>query len=379
MSQTNLQALAAYGQSIWLDFINRPLLESGKLQRLIDGGLRGMTSNPTIFNQAISQSQDYDALILKLKEQGKSLFEIYDELTIRDIKEACDIFRPVYDQTHGLDGYVSLEINPKIANDAASSIKEGMRLYAKVGKPNVMIKVPATDAGYPVVEELIASGINVNVTLIFSLAQYSRTVDAYLKGLSRLSAQGKDVRRVRSVASVFVSRIDAAADKQLDDKINQTTDVVLKSQLAGLKGKAAVANCRVVFDEFKRKFASTAFGELAKHQANEQRVLWASTGTKNPQYNDVKYVSELIAKPTVNTLPEKTLEAFQDHGQVVEAFNTDGGWGQTVLRNLQAAGIDVNVICSKLLQEGVVAFEKSFDELMTSLEEKSQRLSGVRQ
>ncbi len=376
MSKTKMHELGDFGQSIWLDFISRPLLETGKLAKLIDLGLRGMTSNPTIFNQAISQSQDYDSNISKLKESGKSTFEIYDELTIRDIQQACDIFRPVYDSTRRLDGYVSLEINPKIANDAAASIKEGKRLFAKVARPNVMIKVPATAAGFPVIEELTASGVNVNVTLIFSLEQYSNTVKAYFKGLQRFARTNKDLSSIRSVASVFVSRIDTLVDKLIDEAIAK--DAGKKQVLEPLKGKAAVANCRVVFEKFRELFAGKEFQPLAKQGANEQRVLWGSTGTKNPNYSDIKYLTELIARPTVNTVPEKTLEAFLDHGEVRDAMGWDVAKAHAVLEVLSESGIDIRKVCERLLSEGVVAFEKAFDELMGSIEEKSRRLAVVK-
>ena len=373
MAKTKMHELGEFGQSLWLDFISRPLLETGKLKTLIDSGLRGMTSNPTIFNQAISQSKDYDASILKLKEGGKSTFEIYDELTVRDIQQACDIFRPVFDATKKLDGYVSLEINPKIANDAAASIKEGKRLFAKVARPNVMIKVPATDAGFPVIEELIASGINVNVTLIFSLAQYVHTVEAYFEGLKRYSKTNRDLSGIHSVASVFVSRIDTSVDKTLDELIAKNG--TLKSSLEALKGRAAVANCRIIFEKFKELFAAGEFKELAKMGANEQRVLWGSTGTKNPNYSDIKYVTELIARPTVNTVPEKTMEAFVDHGTIKEALVEDVARARELVATLKKQGIDVDQVCAKLLLEGVVSFEKAFEELTASIEQKARNLS----
>ena len=241
MTPTKLNELADFGQSIWLDYISRPLLENGTLKKWVDAGLRGMTSNPTIFNQAISSTTDYDDQIIALHEKGKSTFEIYDDLTIRDVQQAADFFKPIYEKTKGLDGYVSLEINPKLAMNVDESIKEGKRLFQKTARANVMIKVPSTHAGFPVIEELLAGGIPVNVTLIFSLEQYKETTKAFLKGLNRFWEAGGDLARIRSVASVFVSRIDTAIDKLLDEKITQTKETAIKSKLESLKGKAAVA------------------------------------------------------------------------------------------------------------------------------------------
>ncbi len=374
MSKPILNQLADFGQSIWLDYISRPLIETGKLKGLIDQGLRGMTSNPSIFNQAIGSSQDYDDKITQLKRQGKSTFEIYDELTIKDIQDATDIFKQVYDKTKGLDGYVSLEINPLLANKIEEQMLEGIRLYKKVSRPNVMIKVPSTDQGFPVIEELIAQGINVNVTLIFSLRQYEKTAEAYLKGLKRLSAKTADLSKVRSVASVFVSRIDTTIDKMLDDKIAAEKDSVKKNKLAALKGKAAIANSRLIFERSKELFAGEEFTKL--HGANVQRVLWGSTGTKNPAYSDIKYVTELIASPTVNTIPEPTLNAFLDHGKVSDAFQyfsaTDA---QNIISALKANGINVDDVCATLLKDGCVAFDKAFEALLTSIEKKAEQLA----
>lgn len=360
---TRLHQLAELKQSIWLDHINRSLIESGALKKWIDDGLRGMTSNPSIFNQVISQGSDYDPKILKLKEAGKSTFEIYDELTIRDIQDACDLFEPVYKTTRGLDGYVSLEINPELADDTDASIQEGRRLFKKVGRPNVMIKVPATQAGFSVIEELLADGINVNVTLIFSLKQYEETAQAFLKGLERLSKKTKDLSAVASVASVFVSRVDSAIDDLLD-----------KKNLPALKGKAAVANCKLILERSRELFAGSVFKTLASQGAKIQRVLWGSTSTKNSAYSDVKYVAELIAPDTINTVPEKTLKAFMDHGTVKAALQGDAREAREIIASLRAAGIDSDAVCLQLLDDGVAAFEKAFAELMQSLKTKASQL-----
>lgn len=370
-----MHELGDFGQSLWLDYISRPLLETGKLKQLITQGLRGMTSNPTIFHQAISQSQDYDEKIIKLKESGKTAFEIYDDLTIADVQEAADQFFPVYQSTGGLDGYVSLEINPKLANQIEEQAEEGKRLFKKVARANVMIKVPSTPAGLPVAEELLGNGIPVNVTLIFSPPQYVNTIEAFLKGLERLAKKGGDLSKVRSVASIFVSRIDTAVDKLLDEKIAKTNDSTEKKKLESLKGQAAVANSRVIFEEFKTRFGSSRFKALAGKGAHEQRVLWASTGTKNPQYSDLKYVTELISRPTVNTMPEKTMMVFLDHGVIQEALRGNVKEAFEVFEALAAVGIDRKQVCAKLLSEGVAAFEKSFEELLVSIEQKANRLS----
>ena len=363
MSFTKMQELAQMGQSLWIDNISRSMIVSGRLKSLIDQGLRGQTSNPTIFKQAITGSADYDARITQLAEAGKSTFEIYDELTIKDVQDAADLFKGVYVQTKGLDGYVSLEIDPRLAQAHEAQTKEGLRLWKKLGRPNVMIKVPATKNGCLVVEDLIAEGVNVNTTLIFSAEQYQQVAWSYLKGLARLAQKGGDIARVRSVASIFVSRIDAAVDKWLEEK-----------GVGDKKGRAAVQNCEIVFHKFIQTFAAQEFKVLEVKGAHVQRVLWASTGTKDPRYSDVKYITELIADPTVNTLPDKTLEAFLDHGTVKPAMPGDVAVAQHGLEELRALGMDVGVLCLKLLDEGLVAFERSFEELTASIEEKSKRL-----
>ena len=375
MSKSTISELADFGQSVWLDYISRPLLESGDLKKWIEKGLRGLTSNPSIFNQAIGNSHDYDEAITRLKGENKSLQEIYDALTVKDIREAADQMKDVYEATKGLDGYVSLEINPLLANEREAQIEEGKRLFEIVGRPNVMIKVPATEAGYACVEELIASGINVNTTLIFSLGQYVSTVYAYLRGLQRLATAKGDLSQVRSVASVFVSRIDSAVDAQLDELLANEKDEEATRQIEALKGKAAVANCRIIFEKFQELFNHEEFQVLSQKGAHLQRVLWGSTSTKNPAYSDIKYVSELITHPTVNTIPEKTLLAFVDHGQVKEAFTYDVAAAQEVMDRLRERGIDIDHVCSDLLHDGLVAFSDAFEALMTALEKKAAQLA----
>lgn len=378
MNKSSIQQLADFGQSVWLDFINRPLLETGELKKLISSGLRGMTSNPSIFNQAIGASQDYDNKIRELKEKNKSTFDIYDELTIRDIQEASDLFKEVYEKTNRLDGYVSLEINPLLAQKIEEQAREGVRLFKKVNRPNVMIKVPSTDQGFSVVEELIGQGINVNITLIFSLKQYEKTVQAYLNGLKRLQKSRGNLKNVHSVASVFVSRIDSLIDKFLDEMTAKESNAAKKEQLQALKGKAAVANSRLIFEKFKELFAAKEFKDLEAQGANIQRVLWGSTSTKNPSYPDIKYVTELIARPTVNTLPKNTLEAFLDHGKVKDAFKSDKKDAERVISSLQGIGIDINKICLKLLEDGCLSFNQAFETLMASIEKKAEKLCNIK-
>lgn len=378
MSQSSLQQLADHGQSAWLDYISRSLIESGQLQKLIDQGLRGMTSNPSIFNQAIGTTNEYDARILQLKKKGYSAFEIYDELTVKDIQDAADMFLPVYEKTQQLDGYVSLEINPLLANQIKEQTDEGLRLFKKVNRPNLMIKVPSTKSGVVVIEELIARGVNVNVTLIFSLEQYIQTAKAYFRGLKRLAETEEDLSHVRSVASVFVSRVDSMIDPLLDEKIKNAKDKVKQINLGSLKGRAAVANCRIIFEKFKELFASDDYKEVYKKCANIQRVLWGSTSTKNPQYSDIKYVTELIVKPTVNTIPEPTLNAFIDHGTVKEAFGYDASESEGIFESLKDEGILISQVCQKLLDDGLVAFDKAFETLLASIDTKAAQLVQVK-
>jgi transaldolase len=363
MSKTTVEQLGEFGQSVWLDYISRSLIKSGRLKKLIGLGLTGMTSNPTIFDQAINSSNDYDEQIRELQRMGKSVFEIYDDITVKDIQAAADTFRPIYERTKGLDGYVSLEINPKLAYKTKETIEEGERLAKKVNRPNVMFKVPATDVGYGAITALLAEGINVNVTLIFSLEQYQKAAAAYLAGSKKLLQNKGDVRRVRSVASVFVSRIDTVVDTLLDQ-------LQEKKGASVLKGKAAVANSNVIYREYAHTFFGNEFNQLEKQGVSIQRCLWGSTGTKNPAYSDIKYIAELIGKNTVNTVPEKTLKAFLDHGVVRETLTADADKAHEIIDSLQKLGIDINTVCTQLLKDGVVAFEQSFVSLLDAIGKK---------
>ena len=367
MSKTTIAQLDAFGQSIWLDNISRSLIETGRLRELIGVGLRGMTSNPTIFEKSISASSDYDRRIAELCRQDKTTFEVYDELTVRDIQDATDIFRSVYDDSEGLDGYVSLEIDPRLAYQTEETIREGTRLWKKVDRPNLMLKVPATKEGFAAVEELTASGMNINVTLIFSLEQYRNTARAYINGIRRLLDRGGDASKVRSVASVFISRIDTVVD----------TALAGKKDLVHLKGTAAVANTQLLYAAYREIFSTDEWRALHKDGAHIQRILWGSTSTKNPEYSDIKYVTELIGQDSVNTVPPVTFEAFLDHGVVKEALTGRTEEAVKVLTQLQKAGIGIDDVCAKLLEDGVAAFEKSFDALLASIEEKSKRLCNA--
>ncbi len=371
MRDTVIHKLNKLGQSVWLDNINRSMFTKGSLKTMIEQGLRGMTSNPTIFNKAISNSDDYDEQIEKLCREGKNTFQIYDELTIADIQSAADIFRPIYEETNQLDGYVSLEINPKLAYKAEETILEGERLYKRVNRPNLMLKVPSTNEGFRPVEELTALGINVNITLIFSEKQYIDTAQAYLRGIKRLLENGGNPRNVYSVASVFVSRVDSVVDKLLDEKISK--DQLIKNKITSLRGKAAIANSKLIYKKFLEISSSEIFIELRKNGVNVQRVLWGSTGTKDPAYSDIKYVTELIGKNTVNTMPEATYKSFLDHGEAREALSADTRDSEKIIRELLVHGVNINNVCEKLLGDGVVAFENSFVSLLKSIERKSKK------
>ena len=371
MSYTTIHELRDLGQSVWFDNISRALIESGRVKELIDLGVSGMTSNPTIFDTAVSSSSDYDEQIQQLKKHGKSTFEMYDDLTVSDIQDAADMFKPVYDESEGLDGYVSLEINPHLATKTADTIEEGRRLHKKVNRLNVMFKVPAADEGYEAIETFLAAGMNINVTLIFSLEQYERTAQSFLNGMTRLSETQGDLSRTNSVASVFVSRVDTAVDKMIDDLVAAQSDEAVREKLLALRGKAAVANAKLIYQKSLEMFSGEVFGNLKERGARLQRVLWGSTGTKDSLYSDIKYIEELIGRDTVNTAPEKTLEAFLDHGSVRETVTSDLEDAQEIIESLRGFGIDINEVCARLLQDGIVAFQQSFDSLLESIRAKA--------
>lgn len=371
-----LLELQKYGQSIWYDNIERRLLTGGGLARMIaEDGVLGLTSNPTIFEKAISGSRDYDEAIAALAAQGRSVEHIYEALAIEDIRQAADLLRPIYERTNGVDGYVSLEVSPHLAYNTENTVAEARRLFAAVNRPNLMIKVPGTPEGIPAIEELIGSGINVNVTLLFAISAYEAAAWAYIRGLERLAAAGGDVSRVASVASFFVSRIDTAADKRLQARIAATDDPAQQVALRGLLGKAAIANSKLAYQRFRQIFADPRFQALAARGARVQRLLWASTSTKNPAYRDTLYVEELIGPDTVNTVPQVTLDAFRDHGVVRGATVTEGlDEAQATLAQLEALGISLAEITAEVLEQGVQAFATSYDQLMTVIAAKRAAL-----
>lgn len=358
-----LHALAQLGQSAWLDFIRRSLIDSGELHSLVEQGLRGMTSNPTIFEKAIAGSADYDVALRQLVQAGKSVYEIYEALALDDIRSAADALLPVYQETDGLDGYVSMEVNPTLAYDTQATILEARRLFQTLGRPNIMIKIPATAQGLPAIQAVLGSGVNVNVTLIFSVRQYQAVVEAFMAGLEKLSAAGGDLRRIASVASFFVSRIDTAVDGELQKRGDTS-----------LLGKAAVANAKLAYACFKELFQSSRWEKLAAQGARVQRPLWASTGTKNPAYSDVLYVDTLIGTHTVNTMPPATLKAFQEHGTAASTIESDLEESRRQITRLTGLGIDFEAVTDKLLADGVAAFSNSFESLLSSVSSKRQAL-----
>ncbi|GIK54789.1 MAG: transaldolase [Chloroflexi bacterium] len=362
-----LVELHAYGQSFWYDNIRRQFLQDGTLQNLIaQDGLRGMTSNPSIFEKAIGHSDDYDAQIRQLVAQGADVDAIYEALVLADIQAACDLFADLYAESDGGDGFVSLEVSPHLARDTAGTVSEAKRLFTAVNRPNLMIKVPATPEGIPAIEALIGSGINVNITLMFNMAHYEAVAQAYINGLQRLLAGGGNPHQVASVASFFVSRVDTAVDKKLAELNDPAA--------AALMGQTAVANSKVVYQRFKEIFHGPAFQELQAAGAAHQRLLWASTSTKNPAYPDTLYVDQLIGPETVNTMPPETIEAFRDHGRLANTLEQDVDQAWELLDNLAELQINLNDITEQLQVEGVIAFAKAFDVLMATIAAKKSSL-----
>jgi transaldolase/glucose-6-phosphate isomerase len=359
----SIKKVQSFGQSVWYDNIRRAMLTSGELQRLVEMGIMGVTSNPTIFEKAISGSQDYDEALLSLADQGISTDAIFEILAIEDIRAAADILRPVYERTGGRDGYVSLEVRPTLAHGLQGTIEEAVRLFGALDRPNVMIKVPATSEGIRAVEALTAQGININVTLIFSVPQYEAVAEAYVAGLEKRVAAGQPINTIASVASFFISRIDAAVDSKLEKAGNQN-----------LLGKIAIANAKVAYARYRDIFSGERWTRLADLGARVQRPLWASTGTKNPTYPDTTYVDSLIGPDTINTVPPATLQAFKDHGHVDRTLDASLQEAFVRLEQLHGTGIDLNEVAQKLLEDGVHAFIKSYDALLLSIEDKQDRL-----
>ncbi|MGD8353109.1 MAG: bifunctional transaldolase/phosoglucose isomerase [Pseudomonadota bacterium] len=359
----NIQKISGLGQSTWLDYIRRSFITSGELDKLIDSGVTGMTSNPSIFEKAITGSADYDGLLKTLTDEGFTTLQIYDELTREDISMAADLLRPVYEKSKGRDGYVSLEVNPHLAHDTQGTVSEGIRLFTTLNRPNVMIKVPATREGIMAVEELTRKGVNVNVTLIFSLGQYRDAAQAYILGLKKRAAENRPVDTIASVASFFVSRLDTDIDRVLDDM-----------GLHELTGRAAVANAKLAYDRFTRIFSGQDWNRMVAAGAHIQRPLWASTSTKNPSYPDTKYVDSLIGPDTVNTMPMETFNAFMDHGSPSLSLSESVEDASRHIRQLQDAGVDLERITGDLLVKGVELFASSYDSLLEGISRKAAKL-----
>jgi transaldolase len=370
MARNKLQELHDTGQSIWLDSIDRRMLHDGELERRIrDDALTGMTSNPTIFQKALASSNAYDEQIVAAEEDGLTSWELFELLETTDVRDACDAFAGVYSSTRGADGYVSIEISPGVSNDADAAIEEARRLWKTVDRPNVMVKVPGTREGAVAVRRLIAEGINVNITLLFAIEAHERVIEAYMAGLEDRVKAHKPIDGLASVASFFVSRVDTDIDKRLDALIAKAAPAE-KERLQMLKGRAAIANAKLAYKLFRRKFSGPRWETLAKQGARVQRPLWASTSTKNPAYRDVMYVEELIGPDTVDTMPPATIDAFKDHGVVARTVDKKVAVAEGLLKEIEAVGISVREVTEKLLVDGIASFQKSFDELIAGLESK---------
>jgi transaldolase/glucose-6-phosphate isomerase len=373
-----VKALESHGQSVWLDFLARGFVAKGDLKRLIDSdGVKGVTSNPSIFEKAIASSDEYDAPIGQaLKSGDLPVAELFERLAVEDIQHAADVLRPVYEELDGHDGFVSLEVSPYLATDTKATIAEAERLWKEVDRKNLMVKVPATPEGLPAIEALIAKGISINITLLFSQHVYGEVAEAYLAGLEKYLAGGGDPSHVASVASFFVSRIDSAVDKQLDEKIARANDPTEKARLAALKGKVAIANAKLAYQEYKRLFSGARWQRLEAKGAKPQRLLWASTGTKNKDYSDVLYVEELIGKNTVNTVPPATLDGFRDHGRARDSLEENIEEAESVLSDLEQSGISLDAITAELVKDGVKQFADAADKLYGAVAHKRATVLG---
>jgi transaldolase len=367
MPDSNLQKLSALGQSVWLDYLSREILQTGELERKMrEDAVVGVTSNPTIFQKAIADGNRYDDQLREILDAGEDdPKEIFLKLSSHDIADACDLLRKVWDQGKGLDGYVSWEVDPTLAYDRDATVAEAKRLHEWIDRPNLYVKIPATPPGIAAIEEMIAAGKNINVTLIFSLQRHEEVMEAYIRGLERLVESGGDPATVHSVASFFVSRVDTETDKRLD---------AIGGDAVQLKGKLGVANAKLAYQNYLQTFSGPRWEALEGKGATKQRCLWASTSTKNPEYRDVLYVEELIGPATVNTMPEETIDAFQDHGRVAETLTADIDAARKVFDDLRSAGIDYDDVTDTLEREGVQKFEDSFSELKQGIESKRGEL-----
>jgi transaldolase/glucose-6-phosphate isomerase len=369
-----LKQLLNYGQSMWLDYIRRDLFTTGKLTQLItEDGLRGMTSNPSIFEKAIGDSSLYDDLLHSLAaRKDLNTIGIYEQIAIRDIQDAADTLRPVYEESKFRDGYVSLEVSPYLARKTQETIDEARRLWKAVKRENVMIKVPGTAEGLPAIRQLIGEGININVTLLFAQEVYEQVADAYIAGLEDLAERGGNLKKMASVASFFISRIDTLVDSKLEEKTKATTDAKQQAFLKDLLGKIAIANGKLTYQRYQKIFSGPRWQALAAKGAQTQRVLWASTSTKNPAYRDVIYVEELIGADTVNTMPPATVDAFRDHGKLRNSLTEDVPAAAKVMDDLERAGISIKEVTDKLTQDGVKLFADAFDKLLAAVEKNTQ-------
>ncbi|TDI32071.1 MAG: transaldolase [Acidobacteria bacterium] len=373
MASHPLLDLKQHGQSVWLDNLSRPLIRSGELQRLVrEDGITGVTSNPAIFNKAMTSGTAYDEAMTKLVQAGKTTLEIYEALAITDIQDACDVLRPVHDATGGSDGFVSLEVSPHLADDTQGTIEEAARLWNTVGRRNLLVKIPGTAAGVPAVEACLTRGINVNVTLLFSLAAHADVIDAHIRALKTRAGKGEDLRQIASVASFFLSRIDVKLDPML---ASMARDGEHATKARDLMGKVAVANAKLAYGLWQGKMESADWRALAAAGARVQKPLWASTSTKNPDYSDVMYVEPLIGPHTVNTMPDETIVAFKNHGQAGLTVTSGVEEARATLASLADLGIDMDRVTDELLAEGITKFVKPFDDLLAALEAKRESLA----
>ncbi len=372
-AKNTLQQLQDQGQSPWIDYIARDILRNGRLRELIDMGILGLTSNPAIFEKAIGSSSMYDEELRQLARQGKSVDEIYDALVLDDIRSAALLFRPLYDQTNGRDGYVSIEVAPHLAYETERTVQEACRLFTYLNLPNVMIKIPGTPQGIVAVRQAIAAGVNVNVTLLFSLESYHQVAAAYITGLEERAGAGRPVDGIASVASFFVSRVDTAVDKRLDALI-AATDESRKCELRALRGKAAIANAKLAYAAYKETFSGARWEKLAQRGARTQRCLWASTSAKDPAYRDVRYVEELIGPDTVDTMPPATIEAFLDHGVVARTLDQGLDEARAEIAAIEKAGISMDEVTLQLQADGVRLFAEAFDQLMRAIRARREEM-----
>ena len=370
--------LTALGQSVWLDYIRKGILDNGELERMIrEDAVRGITSNPAIFEQAIGRSDDYDDVLPKLAASGIDASAAYEQLAIHDIQRAADLFRDIYEESDGADGYVSLEVSPELASDSKGSLEEARRLWKAVGRPNVMIKIPGTAEGLPAIEEALFDGINVNVTLLFSLTSHEAVMERYLRALERRSEKGLPLSRIASVASFFISRVDTAVDAILDQKAAAAGSAEERSRIELLLGKAAIANAKISYHRFSEIFGGSRFGSLRGKGAQVQRPLWASTSTKNPAYRDVIYVEELIGPDTVNTMPLPTVQAFGDHGVAHRSIDEDLDGARKTLSDLADLGVDLDAVTRHLQKDGVDKFVVPFRDMLKSVEQKLAQVGSA--